>query len=213
MEKELKLIAIPLLIIYKCLYYIKDAEYFVSESLPIMGHLRDHIKFTNNNLTISSDGLVPYNKFNNAKIACNQIINVNKQSIAKWKLKINDCETNKYGKSTGISIGLTFSTNFIHLIDINCKGYTYLNREEFRLLPVPFQNERFKLLPFSKGDIVEFILNLKRKHICYRVNDKFIRIIKKIPEHQFEYEYKFRLRVSLQTCYKSSVSVIDFYTE
>ena len=140
-----------------------------------------------------------------------QIINVNKQSIAKWKLKINDCKTNKHGKAKGIIIGLSFSTNLMEVINIDCKGYTWRDRETFQLLP--FQHKTFKTLPFTKGDIVEFILDLNRKQICYGVNDKFIQIVKKIPEHQFEYENKFRLRVSLQTCYKTSVSVIDFYTE
>ena len=94
------------------------------------------------------------------------------------------------------------------LLYAHCSGLAWSDADTFEKQ----KNEEMKALPFQQGDIVEFFVDFKCRQIGYRVNEKMF-IITKIPASHFKYEYKYRFRVSLQTCYKSSVSIIDFCAE
>ena len=200
MEKELYLRNIPMLISYQCLLFSKDPEYFINDSRT---NSFKHIHFTNNCSTISSDGMSP--TLSGGSAFCHQQINCGANYVATWILKITKCHRNNRGKSVGIRIGL-YAQRFYQSLAIKCTGRISKDPRKYGFAP------RQYTLPFHEGDIVGIIVDLNKKQIRYKVNEN-IQIVAEVPRCDVEHPAKYNLSVSLNTCYESSVSIVDFYID
>lgn len=210
MEKELKMMSIPMIIISKCILYTKDAEYFVSDSKI---ESCKHIKLTNNKLTISTDGLASNNMHNVTDLGafCHQLIDINKYKIAKWKLKIDYCDKRQCGVAKGIRICLWGESKVFGLLAfVHCSGKIWIDGRRFGW--INYDYKYLDALPFNEGDVVEFVADFVNKQIYYTVNGKNQKITD-IPSLHYHQERKYRLKIQTDTRFKSSVSIVDFCAE
>eukprot|EP01084_Bolivina_argentea_P234818 395306_1 len=182
MEKQLDLPSIPLLIIYKCLLFGKDEDYFKNGN-------KDY-KFSNKDTTITK----LQNNYWSERVSSNVEINGNWKVIVKWTIKVNKCT--EY--ALGIIVGLTqlnIDTKEKRMLCDLCNS-GICNGQKY---PSKFE--------FGDNDIFSVILDLYGKKIKYKLNDKKEILFADLPSKLNNKKFSFFANIFYSN---NSITLIDF---
>ena len=188
-EKELHLANTPMLIMYSCLAFSKDEDYFKTNIFHDNG-----LRFINRDKTAISDPKQAGSAIS-VDVYGHQSVDPWQDILAKWKIKINSCPT-----KAQLRIGIK-DQNFVNCFIASSDGYMDRCYNDFHS----------QWREFKTGDILTFIMDLNNKQIKMQNNGKdviTVNILKGFTTHT-----KYRLFCNFDTNYDASVTIIDFCVE
>ena len=204
LEKQLNVQNIPFVILYACLAFSDDEEYFITWT-----H-KEAVKVTNNNKTISHCSYYnhykryPYGTYIN--FSGYQRINFNERTIATWTMKIehgHDRRDRRYVSEIWIGLKDENGKNIIKLCSDGRIDSIIGNSRRMR-----GRETRW----FTKGDIVRFILNLKDKTVDIKINHRVKYQIGQFTCFDIKRNYKFTFYAQMHASVGGKLTLIDFQT-
>eukprot|EP01084_Bolivina_argentea_P242778 407180_1 len=189
MEQQLNLPSIPLLIVYKCLLFAIEQDYF--------DNTHSSFEYSNTDKTITN--IAGCHSWNNSHhVKGNLFFDVKSNTIAEWRIKINKCK--KFG--AGIMIGLMNETDSVYRLH-NSGNFYYPS-----LTSLTYEKEFSFAKMFGEGDIITLIFDMKNQEIKCKINNETEIELTTIAKH----DYTTKLRFCANIFYKNdSISITDFY--